>query len=170
MNCEHDEVPNNVNLCPIAFTCKSLWSAEWCYSNIDQESLAILHGLERFCYYCFAKEVCVITDHKPLVTISGKDMVTLSQHLHCIMLCILQYWVCILQAWSWPIHSRLVIPKQPYRKQGLRKYCHEHKWTCHQHISGFTDIHIHRRHTGINLTGHRATKAKVLHSTGLVTQ
>ena len=41
----------------------------------------MLHGLEKFCHYCFAREVSIITDHKPLVAIFKKDYATLSQRI-----------------------------------------------------------------------------------------
>ena len=40
--------------------------------------LGILYGLEN---YCFAHEVSVITDHKPLLEISKKDVASLSHTL-----------------------------------------------------------------------------------------
>ena len=57
---------------PIAFASKSLTGTEHRYSNIEREVLAILHGLEKFYHYCFAREVLIITDHKPLVAILKK--------------------------------------------------------------------------------------------------
>ena len=59
---------------PIAFTSKSLSSAEKRYSNIESEALGILHGQEEFHYYCFAREMSITTDLKPLVAIFKKDM------------------------------------------------------------------------------------------------
>ena len=79
IDCELDEVPDNVALCQIAFTSKSLSSAEWQYSNIERETLGILHGLRRFHHYCFAREVHVLTDDKPLVAIINPEDVALSQ-------------------------------------------------------------------------------------------
>ena len=96
MNCGHDEIPDNATLHPTAFTSLSPLSAQWHYNNIEWESLGILHGLEKFHHYCFAKEVCVITDHKSLVAIISKDVAMLSQHLQYIMMHIHQYRVCII--------------------------------------------------------------------------
>ena len=79
MNCTKDTAPDNTILCPIAFASKSLTGAEQRYSNIKCEALGILHGLEKFHHYCFGREVLVITDHKPLVSIFKKDVDTLSQ-------------------------------------------------------------------------------------------
>ena len=42
------------------------------------------------------REVCVITDHKPLVAIVNKGMAMLSQILKCIMLRLHQCWVHII--------------------------------------------------------------------------
>ena len=40
--------------------------------NLDLVQPKIIH------HYCFAKEVCVITEYKPLVAIISKDVATLS--------------------------------------------------------------------------------------------
>ena len=77
--CPKNKVPDNSILCPIAFASKSLTGAEHRYSNIEREALGILHGLKKCHHYCFARNVYVITDHKPLVAISQKDVATLSQ-------------------------------------------------------------------------------------------
>ena len=67
--CQKDIAPDNTNLFPIAFASKTLTDAECMYSNIEREALGILHGLEKFHHYCFAREVLIITDSKPLVAI-----------------------------------------------------------------------------------------------------
>ena len=72
MNCVHDEVPDNVTLQPIAFASIDLSCAEWCHSNIEWDTVGMLYGLERFYHYCFAKEVCILTDHKALVLMISK--------------------------------------------------------------------------------------------------
>ena len=58
--------------------------------------MGILHGLEKFHHYCFPRDVCVITHHKPLVAIFKKDIATLSQRIQCILLRTHQYRVRIL--------------------------------------------------------------------------
>ena len=65
--CQEDKVPDNTILHPIAFDSKSLTDTEHRYSNIEREAPGILHGLKKFHHYCFAREVYVITNHKPLV-------------------------------------------------------------------------------------------------------
>ena len=96
MNSGHDKVPDNVILCPITFTSKTLSCVEQCYSNTEHDAMEILHGLERFHHYCFAREVCIITDHMPLVAILNREVATLSQWLQHIILRIHQYSVQII--------------------------------------------------------------------------
>ena len=81
---------NNI-LRPITFAGKSLTRTECRYRSIKREGLGILHGLEKFHHYCFAREVSIITDHKSLVAIFKKDIATLSQLIWCILLRIHQY-------------------------------------------------------------------------------
>ena len=94
--CQKDTAPDNTILLPIAFASKSLTGSEWRYSNIECEALGILHGLEKFHHYCFSREVLIITDHKPLVSMLKKDVATLSQCIQCILLKIHQYRVQII--------------------------------------------------------------------------
>ena len=96
MNCGYGKIPDNEMLHPIDLTSKHLLSAEQCNSNLEQETFGILHGLEKFYDHCFAKEVCVITDHKALVAIISKDVDMPSKYLQHIMLHIYQYRVHII--------------------------------------------------------------------------
>ena len=52
-DCQKGVAPQNITLCPIAFAGKTLTGAEWRYSNIEQDVLGILHGLEKSHHYCF---------------------------------------------------------------------------------------------------------------------
>ena len=94
--CQKDIVPDNTTLHPIAFASKSLTGSEHRYSNIEREALGILHGLKKFHHYCFAREVCIITNHKPLVATFKKDVTTPLQCLQHILLNIHQYRVQII--------------------------------------------------------------------------
>ena len=93
---QKNNVPNNTILCPIRFASKSITGAEHRYSNIEREALSILHGLKKFHQYCFAREVYIITNCKPLVAIFKKDVATLLQCIQCILLKIHQNKVQIL--------------------------------------------------------------------------
>ena len=88
--------PDNTILCPIAFATKSLTGEEQRYSNIEREELGILHSLEKFHHYCFGREILIITNHKPLMSIFKKDVAMLSQCIQRILQKIHQYRVQII--------------------------------------------------------------------------
>ena len=95
-SCPTDKAPDNSILRTITFSSKSLSSVERRYRKIEREAQGILHGLEKFCHYCFAREVTIIIDHKPLVVIFKKDVATLLQRIQWILLRIHQYRVRII--------------------------------------------------------------------------
>ena len=66
---------------PIAFASKSLTETESRYSNIEREMLGIVWGLEKFHHYVFGRSVKVQTDHKPLVSITRKNLVNATPRL-----------------------------------------------------------------------------------------
>ena len=47
----------------------------------EREALGILHGLKKLHHYCFARELSIITDDKPLAAIFKKDVAMLSQRI-----------------------------------------------------------------------------------------
>ena len=71
------------------------------YSNIERETLGLLHGLEKSYHYSFTYEVSMLTDHKPLVAIFKKDVAALLQRLQWILLCIHQLRIIILYKSVW---------------------------------------------------------------------
>ena len=68
-SCHRDEAPDNSINRPILFSSNSLNREEKRYSNIEREALGILYGLQNFHHFCFAREVSIITDHKPPISI-----------------------------------------------------------------------------------------------------
>ena len=63
------------SLYPIAFGSKTLTSAETRYANIKRELLGVVGALEKFHYFTFGRPVVILTDHKPLISISKKALV-----------------------------------------------------------------------------------------------
>ena len=59
---------------PIAFGSKTLTECQSRYSNIEREMLAIVYGIQRYHTYLYGKPFVVLTDHKPLVTITQKPL------------------------------------------------------------------------------------------------
>ena len=59
---------------PIAFSSRSLTETETRYAQIEKEMLAVCHGLTKFHHYTYGRDVRVLTDHKPLVSIKKKPL------------------------------------------------------------------------------------------------
>ena len=59
---------------PIAFASKALTEAECHYSNIKREMLAVVFGAEKFRTYVYGRSITIKSDHKPLESISQKNL------------------------------------------------------------------------------------------------
>ena len=59
---------------PVAYASKSLTEIENNYCNIEREMLGIVFGLDRFHHYAYGRHVTVETDHKPLESITHKNL------------------------------------------------------------------------------------------------
>ena len=73
-------------LYPIAYGSKNLTSAETRYTNIERELLGIVGTLEKFHYFTFGRPVVILTDHKPLISISKKVLVNAPPRLQRLLL------------------------------------------------------------------------------------
>ena len=82
---QSDENDRNF-LYPIAYGSKTLTSAETRYANIEHKLLGMVGGLEKFNYFTFGRPVTVLTDHKPLIAISKKSLVSAPPRLQCLLL------------------------------------------------------------------------------------
>ena len=61
---------------PIEYRSKLLTETESRYSNIEREMLPVVHGLEKFHFYAYGRQVTIETDHKPLEPIFKKHLST----------------------------------------------------------------------------------------------
>lgn len=59
---------------PVAFTSRALTATEERYSQLEKETLAIVHSCTKFHYYVFGRPVTVESDHKPLQSIFKKPI------------------------------------------------------------------------------------------------
>ena len=85
-SCPRYEVPEK---CHTQTLCIPQQESDWGrkrYSNIEKEALGILYGLKIFHCYCFVRKVSIIMEQKPLVAIFKKNLATLSQRVHWILL------------------------------------------------------------------------------------
>ena len=74
------------SLYPIAYGSKTLTSAETRYANIERELLGVVGALEKFHYFTFGHPVVILTDHKPLIAISKKALVSAPPRLQRLLL------------------------------------------------------------------------------------
>ena len=81
INFPKNTVPDNTILISIPFMSKSLSRTKTCYSNIERETLGILHGLQEILPLLLYQIGNVITDHEPSIFIFRKDVATPFQRL-----------------------------------------------------------------------------------------
>ena len=71
---------------PIAFASRALSSSEKNYAQIEKEMLAILFGLNKFHHFTYGRNVTIVTDHKPLVSIVKKALTRAPKRLQAMLL------------------------------------------------------------------------------------
>ena len=76
---------------PIAFSSKALTETECQYAKIEREMLAAVFGVERFQMYIYGRSFTITSDHKPLESISQKNLADTPAHLQCMILCLQGY-------------------------------------------------------------------------------
>ena len=65
---------NVTMLVPLVFASRTLTLTEQHYANIKWEMLAVVYGLEKFQWCMFGRHILLLSDHKPLASITGKDI------------------------------------------------------------------------------------------------
>ena len=76
---------------PVAFASKALTKTECRYVTIEREMLAAVFGAERFHTYVYGQSFTIESDHKPLESISRKNLADTPAWLQCMMLCLQGY-------------------------------------------------------------------------------
>ena len=106
----------------VACTRKALTDAECRYANVEREMLAVVFGAERFYTYVYGRCFTIESDHKPLESISRKNLADMPAWLQCMMLC--------LQGYNLTIHycpgKEMVIPDMlsQFSPQPSTGYCY----------------------------------------------
>ena len=78
-NTSHTEVPNNLR--SVFHTSKTLTLTESNYSNIECEMLGVVFSVLHFKHFMHCRQIHIITDHKPLITLFAKNVATTSPRL-----------------------------------------------------------------------------------------
>ena len=86
------EVPNNLR--PIFYASKTLTATESNY-NIEREMLGVVFSVLHFKHFTYRRQVHIITDHKPLITLFAKNLATTSSRLSRMLIKILDYVVVL---------------------------------------------------------------------------
>ena len=76
---------------PIAFTSKALTKTKHHYSNIKREMLTVIFRAERFRTYIYGRSFSIKSDHKPLESISQKNLADMPAWLQHMLLCLQGY-------------------------------------------------------------------------------
>ena len=61
------EVPNNLR--PVFYASKTLTATESNYSNIEHEMFGVVFSVLHFKHFMYGRQIHIITDHKPLITV-----------------------------------------------------------------------------------------------------
>ena len=70
----------------IVYGSKTRTSAETRYANIEHDFFGAVAALEKLHYFTFGRPVVILTDHKPLISISKKALVNAPPHLQRLLL------------------------------------------------------------------------------------
>ena len=65
----------------VAFASRALTKTEIAYAQIEKELLAVVYAMERFHSYVYARKIIVHTDHRPLISIAKKSLITAPRRL-----------------------------------------------------------------------------------------
>ena len=89
----HSEVPNNLR--PIFYASKTFTATESNYSNIEHEMLGVVFSMLHFKHFMYRRQVHIITDHKPIIMLFAKNLVTTSPRLSLMLIRIPDYVVIL---------------------------------------------------------------------------
>lgn len=59
---------------PVAFASRSLTITEQNYAQIEKELLSVVFATKKFHYFIYGRNLTVLSDHKPLVTLNTKEI------------------------------------------------------------------------------------------------
>ena len=92
-NTSHMEVSNNLR--PVFYASKTLTVTESNYSKIEHKMLGVVFSILHFKHFMYGRQIHIITDHKPLITLFAKNLATTSPRLSHMLIQILDYAVIL---------------------------------------------------------------------------
>ena len=82
---------------PVAFASRALNQTEQNYAQIQKECLSIIFACQRFHYYLYGRgDVTAETDHRPLVSIFTKPLLSASKRLQSMLLTLQNYYLTVV--------------------------------------------------------------------------
>lgn len=76
---------------PVAYASSALTENEKRFPQIEKKLLAFSYSLEKFHYYVYGTTVTIESDHRPLTTITKKDIMKTTSRLQRLLLKLLKY-------------------------------------------------------------------------------
>ena len=86
---------------PVAYTSRTLNSAERNYSMIEKEGLAIVYAIRKFHSYLWGNRFTIVTDHKPLLGLLGRE-----KPIPALAAARIQRWSLLLSAYNYDLEYR----------------------------------------------------------------
>ena len=83
---------------PVAYTSRTLTTAERNYSQLEKEGLALVYGVTKFHNYLFGRTFTLCTDHKPLQSLLNE-----SKPIPCMASARIQRWALTLASYEYTI-------------------------------------------------------------------
>lgn len=82
---------------PIAFASQALTATERNYAQIEKECLSIVFACQRFHHYLYRRNaITAETDHKPLISIFGKLLLSAPKRLQGMLMTLQNYSLCVV--------------------------------------------------------------------------
>ena len=85
----------------IAFASRTLSKSERNYAQIEKEALSIIFGVKKFHVYLYSRELVLVTDHKPLLSLLGSK-----SGIPTLLAARMQRWALLLAAYQYDIEYR----------------------------------------------------------------
>ena len=86
---------------PVAYASRTLSTPEKNYSQIEKEALSLIFGLRKFHQYLYARNLTIVTDHKPLLAILGPK-----KNIPALAAARMQRWALLLSAHNYKLEYR----------------------------------------------------------------